>query len=201
MSRGYQRVTLVLGVGVLVVATLLTHRAWLPLIGQALIVSDPLTHADAVVPLAGDTERVLYSAALLHQGYAPRLALTSMPPTDIEWTYARQARDLALRKGVQPDQIIEVPGLNTSTYSEAQTIRQFAEQHGWRTLLVVTSPFHTRRARIILRDVFRDSGVDVRVRPVEDAWYKPERWWRRPMGRRMTILEYLKLLLFWIGYR
>ena len=184
------------GVGLIV----LLRSLWLPLIGGALIVSDPLRPADALLPLAGDTERIDYGVTLIMAGYAHWLALSNMP-TPPGPRYIDQMRQNAIAQGVPSAKIVEMPGTVTTTYEEAIGALQLARTKGWRSLLVVTSPYHTRRARIILRNVFGGSGIEVSVVPVADGWFAPTTWWFYEKGQNAALNEYLKLLLFWLGYR
>jgi len=176
---------------------------WLSPIGTFLVTEDPLTPAEAVVPLAGDRERLLYAAQLLREGYAAYLLLTDMriPQSHPKApSFAALSERGALAYGVPHHAIRRVPGRAATTYAEAQNIRRFAEAQGWRSLLVVTSPFHTRRTGVLFEDVFRGSGVTLRVRAVRPSRYRADAWWRSREGWRNTSSEYLKLLLYHLGY-
>lgn len=192
---------LVLGLLALAAAIVGLRRAWLPLLGAALIVADPLRRADALVPFAGDVERIEYSAELFNAGYAEWLVVTNMPVARPGPRYAEQVRRRLQERDVPAARIVEAPDTVTSTYAEAVSLRAFAQARGWRSLLVVTSPYHTRRTRIIVRDVFRDSGIAVTVVPVVPGWYRPDSWWRFASSTRVTLNEYLKLALYLGGYR
>jgi uncharacterized SAM-binding protein YcdF (DUF218 family) len=176
--------------------------AWLPLVGGVLIVADPATASDVIVPLAGERSRVDYGARLFEQGIAKWFVVTDMwidavtPPL----TYANSVTEQAVGQGVPRDRILVVPGMPRTTYEEAIVLRRFAHERGLRSLLVVTSPFHTRRSRMIFRDVFAGSGVDVAIRPVEGHWYTAESWWTTDEGWKVTALEYIKLALYEAGY-
>lgn len=174
-----------------------TRASWLPLIGQALIISDPLQHADAVLPLAGDMSRVPYSVQLFVASAADWLLLTNDDPNP---QALAQKRAEAEATGVPADRIVVVPGIATTTYDESVRIRKLAQARGWHSLVVVTSPYHTRRARIILREVFSSTSIMVSVVPVEPSWYRAEDWWQYPTSRAMTLLEYVKLVAYWTGY-
>mgnify|MGYP001042485633 CR=1 FL=1 len=92
-----------------------------------------------------------------------------------------------------------------TTYDEARFALSLLAERGRDTLLVVTDPYHTRRARLIFRRVFAGSGIRVRLRPVPleqsgSGRYDPDRWWHTPTGLRQTWSEYVKLLLLWLGY-
>jgi len=175
---------------------------WLPLLGTALVVADPLAPADAVVPLAGDLgERVASAAELLHAGFAPRLVLSDLRVDDDGALTSKDHRRFALDAGVQPGRLFPIDRTVRSTYQELVAVRELATRSGWRSLIVVTSPQHTRRTRLIAAEVFRDSSIAVHVRPVEGFGYTPSRWWQSDRERTLTLGEYPKLLAFLLGYR
>ena len=179
-----------------------TGNLWLPLVGALLVVQDQIGHADAVVPLAGERVRVSYGAALYRQGYATWFAVTDMvvPEGPPPKPYADLVKDQAVEEGVPAGDILIAPGVAADTYTEALDLRRLSEEQGWRSLLVITSAYHTRRARLILADVFHGTGIAVSVRAVPNDWYTAPTWWKSPRGRLITGEEYLKLTLFFLGY-
>ncbi len=165
---------------------------------QLLVVSDPLAPADAIVPLAGEQKRPVEAARLFAAGYAPRVAITNLPVSR-RWRaeYRRQVTSLLARGGVPETEIVLVPGIAESTYEEAVNVRAFAEEKGWRSLIVVTSAWHTRRSRVIFRQVFAGSGITVLVHPVDP----PSDWWGSEDARHTVREEYLKLVAHVLGAR
>lgn len=185
-------------------ALVLARAAWLPLIGGFLVVSDPLAPADAVVPLGGgERDRVVQAAALVVAGDAHWLVTTEseldLPGIRDPW-HALVRRE-ARWQGVPAERILDAPGLVTTTYGEAQAVRRLAAGHGWRSLIVVTDPLHSRRARLVFREVFRDAGIRVIVRPVDAADFTAANWWRSEEGLRYAWTEYLKLVYHLLSYR
>ena len=65
IGRGAKAVVLVV---IAITVILASRQLWLPLIGGFLVVADPLQPADALLPLAGGQERVVYAAKLFNQG-------------------------------------------------------------------------------------------------------------------------------------
>jgi uncharacterized SAM-binding protein YcdF (DUF218 family) len=181
----------------------LSRGLWLPLIGRALVVADPLEPADAVVPLAGGDKRAVYAAELFQAGYADWFVATDMPLDlpGIRRSYAELVRQEAIFQGVPAERILVAPGLVETTYEEALAVRALAQAQGWQSLLIVTDPYHTRRARICFREAFRDADVAIVIRPIEGSWYDPETWWQSTAGLRETWTEYVKLALHLLGYR
>lgn len=186
----------------LVALLALATPLWLPAIGLALVVSDPLAPADAVAPLAGGTDRARYAIALQRSGAAPWLVASDIRLLGpLGRLGSEQTRTIAAAAGLLPWHIYETDRVVRSTYQELLAIRALAERQGWRSLIIVTSPEHTRRTRIMANEAFRASGISVRVRPVEGHGYDPARWWRDERERTLTLTEYPKLLAFLLGYR
>ncbi|HPD62734.1 MAG TPA: YdcF family protein, partial [Anaerolineaceae bacterium] len=159
------------------------------------IYADPLKEADSVVALSGDTgDRVAEAARLYQKQYASYLFITY---TD------EPARDALIRaaviEGIPADRVIVTEMQVSNTVDEARAIKALAKERAQDSLIIITDPFHTLRTRIIFRNVFRGSGIDVQVRPVGGHWYRSTTWWRTAEGRRYTLEEYLKILLYFFG--
>ena len=197
-AKPRRRWRLLLLVALLALATPL----WLPAIGLALVVSDPLAPADAIAPLAGGTDRARYAIALQRSGIAPWLVASDIRLLGpLGRLGSEQTRTLAAAAGLLPWQIYETDRVVRSTYQELLAIRALAERQGWHSLIIVTSPEHTRRTRLMADEIFCASAISVRVRPVQGHGYDPARWWRSERERTLTLTEYPKLLAFLLGYR
>jgi uncharacterized SAM-binding protein YcdF (DUF218 family) len=181
---------------------ILSHSLWLPLVADFLVVADPLQPADAIVPLAGGVERAQHAAGLFQQGYAGSFVVTD---NSIAWHSVAQPdlsiTGIATAAGVPVARLHPIATTVTSTYEEALAIRVLAEEQGWQSLLVVTSPAHTRRSRAVFRSVFAGSNVTVMVRPASTAERDNEFWWQDEDERKFVITEYLKLGAFFAGLR
>src|SRR5438445_13792581 len=78
-------------------------------------------------------------------------------------------------RGVPSDKIVRFAHDADSTLEEAQDLARLAKERKWRSVIVVTSNFHTRRTRYIFRRVF-PKGMEVRVASARDGDFGPERW-------------------------
>jgi uncharacterized SAM-binding protein YcdF (DUF218 family) len=188
----------------LVLLLVLYYQIWLPPFARFLVVSDPLQPADAVVVLGGGgPQRVAGGVEVFEEGYAPWFVVTNnwvnMPGVRAE--YADLMRIEAMWQGVPEESIVAARDRARTTYEEALTLRPLVEGRGWSSLIVVTDPFHTRRAQRTFRDVFRGTGVQVWVHAVNPSWYDPETWWQDNDSLRETWTEYLKLGLYLAGYK
>ncbi len=191
-------------IAVAMMVTVLGHSLWLPLVGNFLIVADPLEPADAVVVLGGgERGRVAHAALLFNQSYADWFVVTNMPfdTPGVRLSYGELMKQEAIWQGVTEQYVLIIPGIVETTYDEAIAMQGLAQEREWRSLIVVTDPFHTRRARMAFREAFKGSGIAVAVRPVNEHWYRADAWWRSRGGLRMTWTEYAKLVLHLIGYK
>lgn len=181
---------------------ILGQNWWLPFIGRFLIVTDPISKADALVPLAGEPSRTFFAAQLFMQGYAKWFVVTDMqlPDSYPKHAYVDWVRQTAHDEGVPMELILSARGTASTTYGEAVHLRQLAEEQEWRSLIVVTSPSHTRRTRIIFRSVFDTTQIDVSVFPVEQHRYTPHTWWKIQGGMAETGREYVKMAAYYAGY-
>ena len=180
------------------------HSLWLPAIARFLVVSDPLQPADAIVVLAGNgQQRIAGGAELFQAGYARWFIVTNMPlrVPGLRSDYADLAKVEAVWLGVPESAILRAPGTAITTYDEAVLVRQLAEERVFQSLLVLSDPYHTRRASWSFRDALRGSGIAVSVHPIRQSWYQPDAWWTSQDSLRETWTEYLKLVLYIVGYR
>jgi uncharacterized SAM-binding protein YcdF (DUF218 family) len=180
--------------------------------GRFLVVSDPLPrHADAIVMLAGSlSDRALETARLYREGVAPLVVLTrTQLPRGAPALRGRGVRlpeehELAATAlaalGVPRDAVRLVRRRAHSTRSEARAIARWACSRHLHSLVVVTSPAHTRRARLILT---RALGPDVQltVRPAPAAMFPADAWWRRRRAMKDVLVEYEKLAAYWLWER
>jgi uncharacterized SAM-binding protein YcdF (DUF218 family) len=96
-----------------------------------------------------------------------------------------------------------LPGAVSSTYDEAVLLRDYALSHQLRSLLFVTSAYHSRRALWTLEHVFAGSGIEVGLDsppPGRDT-PRPFIWWLSPRGWATVAGEYPKLVYYWLKYR
>jgi uncharacterized SAM-binding protein YcdF (DUF218 family) len=196
---------LLLAVGVLAVGAVAAVRA----AGRFLVVADPLPHrADAIVMLAGSlADRALETAHLAREGVAPLVILTreslrrgaaALRAHGVRLPEEHHLARRALEELGVPESALHVlPRRANSTKTEAAIIARWACRHGVRRLVVVTSPTHTRRARLILAQSL-GRGVELSVRPAPAAAFPADHWWRRRRTFKDVLIEYQKLVVYWL---
>lgn len=173
-----------------------------------LIVRSPLTHADAIVVLSGSAahvERSQWAAQLYRNGLAPKIILTNdnrmggwSEPLQRNPFYFERSRDQLLKAGV-PLEAIEIRlEPVSSTYEEAQLIRVVQRAEGLKSMVLVTSPYHSRRAFWTFRRVLGGSDTEIAIEPValDPSSPPPKTWWLHLKGWQIVPVEYVKLLYY-----
>ena len=119
---------------------------------------DPLQPADLIFVLNGDVNtRPFYAAELYQQGLAPRVAIAqSENSPSVELGLMENVTDIAVQvmilKGI-PEQSLFVLNDNgpvTSTFDETDALLRYIQANNIKSLILVTSDFHTHRSRWIL---------------------------------------------------
>lgn len=179
---------------------------------RALIVRADLTRADALVVLSGGAsypERTRRAAELFAEGRAPKIVLTNdgiLGPWSFEKernpTFTELEAEALLGAGVPAESIEALPQQVSNTYDEALLLRAYAQSRGLRSILVVTSAYHSRRALWVWRRVFQESGISVGLNPAPtgDESPPPATWWWHLRGWRSVAGEYPKFIYYWLRY-
>ena len=162
-------------------------------IGHYLEVADPLAKADAIVAISGDTGfRAVTAIGLWKQGYAPLLIFSggSVDPDSV--ASAELMKRKAVAAGV-PATAISVEGASATTEENAARVAELMSSRGLRSAILVTSPYHQRRAAILFAREFDREGLQFRNHPADDPEWDPNLWWTRDRSRRLTLIELAKL--------
>lgn len=175
------------------------YQFWLGNVARVLIYQDTIAPSDAIVVLGGGRgERVLQGVELYEHKFAPVVLFTGdfmqplySPP--LHW--AEQAVKYAESEGMPKDKMTIIYGAK-STRDDALLTRRYCEQQGYRSLIVTTEPYHSRRAKCVFTSVFKGSGIRVAVHPVQRSWYTPHSWWHSEDGISLTIAEYIKFVYY-----
>ncbi|MCC6393020.1 MAG: YdcF family protein [Bryobacterales bacterium] len=167
-------------------------------LGEFLVDADNPEKAQAVVVLAGDAsgERILKGAGLMRDGYAPKV-IVSGPDRYYGRSEADLAIEFAIRRGFSASSFEPVIHQADSTREEAKVIWALLRKEGIRRFLVVTSDFHTRRAKRIYRSVAQGAQFRVIAAPVWN--FSPDSWWISRPARKVFFMEWTKTFADWAG--
>jgi len=196
-----------LGAAALVVVALL---AFAPFAGRYLVESDPLSKSDVVfVPAGARVERWLEAVDLYKQGLAPVIVLspgliekaeTDLRDRGIRFpTDAQLAKDAIVQLGVPASAVLAPSASVDNTAQEANLLKDLAAAHLWRSAIIVTSMYHSRRTGFAFRRALQSNGVRITVHPSRYDTADPAHWWRRRYDIRYVSSEWQKLLAYRLG--
>jgi uncharacterized SAM-binding protein YcdF (DUF218 family) len=182
---------------VLLVACVRRHSI-LGAAGDFLDVGVAPRHADAAIVLAGglNGERILRAGELVRDGYVPTVYVSGPP-----FIYGRRECDLAIDYAVAhgfPRSSFQcLPNHGLSTLEEARQCCAALRAAGLRSVLLVTTAFHTRRATAMYARVCPQ--IAYHAISAESPRYRLHEWYAEREGRKDVLTEYLKLATWRFG--
>jgi uncharacterized SAM-binding protein YcdF (DUF218 family) len=188
----------VIVVAALVLATVTALDA-----GTALITRVPLEQPEAILSLGSHEWERLPAAAEYARATPAALVFLSQPkaPSVHNCHDCAQRVEQLVARGVAPQRIVMLSQRVSNTREEAAAARTESERRGIRRLLVVTSPYHTRRAWRIFQRTFAGSNVAVGIVPsfpLSPA--DPERWWAAAYDRAYVRYEWAAMVYDWLRF-
>ena len=164
-------------------ALYLVRHPLLSLMGSFWIVDESPAHADVIVMLGDDNfsaDRAARAAQLYKAGWAPRVVASGRYLRHYASIAELEEHDLQDR-GVPAASIVRFAHRAENTRDETAAIAQLISSRRWKRILLVTSSYHTRRARYLAERQF-PSGTELHVISAPDSGYDPQSWWRTRDG-------------------
>ena len=180
---------------VLFVLYLVRHPI-LRLAGGFWVVEDSPQLSDAIVILGNDDydgDRAARAAELFKAGWAPHIVASGQYLRPYASVAELEQHDLTER-GVPVGAITKLAHRAGDTREEAMDVGAALTSHGWKKVLIVTSNYHTRRARYIYHRTL-PSGSELRVISARDPAYDPDKWWQSRPGFKLFFRETLAYLV------
>jgi uncharacterized SAM-binding protein YcdF (DUF218 family)/glycosyltransferase involved in cell wall biosynthesis len=197
-SRVAQSLLLAAALYVLIFSTNLVWRA-----AEPLKMSSPPVRSDAIVVFAGGVgesgragggaqERLKQAVDLYKAGYAPWLILSS--GYVYSFREAEVMRALAIDLGI-PASAIVLEQRATNTYENVRFVDEILRDHHWSRILLVSSPYHMRRALLVWRRQAPELSV-VPTPAIDSQFYQHERGASLEQVRAIA-QEYLAIVAYW----
>ena len=167
--------------------------------------------ADLIVCLGGDNIiRGLATADAYKDGLAPMVYIARPEfSEDSDLLKVRNIKypelsdllySLLVDLGIPGYSIIRDTTYVNNTLDEAIYVRKEVEKRGFKSIIIVTSPTHSRRSWLIFKKVFEGTDVDIYSMPSRYSNFNPENYWKERKYLKEVLLEYQKLLYYWIRY-
>ena len=97
-------------------------------------------------------ERINHAIQLYNDGLVEKIIFTGGVGRRDRLSEAEVGRNYALARGV-PEEAILIEGSSTSTLENLTNAKQIAEQNDLQSFLIVSTPFHMRRALAVAQDL------------------------------------------------
>jgi len=148
--------------------------------------------ADAIVVVSGGqtTSRAAKGIELFREGYAPNIIFSGAAIDDGP-SNAYAMREQALDAGISKDNIF-IDEISQNTYENAVNSKKILDSQKAKKIILVTSPYHQRRANQTFRSVLGPDYEVIGVSAFDDRWSKSQ-WWRRGFPLFITFSELWKL--------
>ena len=175
--------------------------------GRWLVREDALRKADAIVVLSGTIPyRAEEGAHVYRTGYAPEVWLTRsespagrLAAMGIHYVGNEDYnRDVLVHGGVPVGEVRVLPGVIENTEQELEVVARALRREGKSSVIIVTSPEHTRRVKTLWRKRIGENPKAI-VRAAPEDPFDPDHWWRNTRDALSVAREILGLMNAWAG--
>lgn len=180
---------------VFLAVVLAAHPLYLPAIGRSVIANDKIDKADAIFVPAGDNakgDRAHEAIKLYKKGFAKKLLLSG---DNIAWrtNSADIMEKQALYYSVPKKDIIKIEHTADSTLEEARIILKAVKRHEIKSVILVTSNYHSKRAKRAVSKGFGNQ-IKVFVHAANDRQFypDPDNWWKSRRQAKTLLQELIK---------
>jgi uncharacterized SAM-binding protein YcdF (DUF218 family) len=174
---------------------LLSYFCFVQLVNTVLIKDDKPQEADYIVVISGgDTYgRTKKGIELYKQAYAPKLLLSGDAADTNSPSNAEVMKNVAIQSGVKAEDIITEENSKNTTQNAKESIAKIIKSGPKQKIILVTSPYHSRRAKLEFEKAFKAQTIQASVISVvaEDKYWGTF-WWLRPRAIIISILELVK---------
>ncbi len=184
----------------LMLALFLTAEYWLSAYGRYLVVDEKPRPCDAIVVLSGEAvPRVAKGVGLYKEGYAGIIIMSGGGRLTSKLTDA----DLMLMEAVElgvPRGAVVLENRSESTYENAVNVKKIVLERDIKSFLLVTSNYHTRRAKYIFGKVFKGTGVEFITVSAPDPKFSASSWWKKHEGQQKALTELVNMIVYQFKY-
>ena len=151
------------------------------------------TQADAIVVLAGDNgERIEKACTLYHKGKAPLFLITgnTFYNTSVPSLMAKKAKSLNV-----PSSSILLESQSESTLDHPKKCRPLFKKRGIKSIIIVTSKFHTKRAYNVFSKELKNDNINIMVVGADDN-IDYSCWWKNHESSEKIAIELGKTIWY-----
>jgi uncharacterized SAM-binding protein YcdF (DUF218 family) len=158
-------------------------------IGYYLSPQSQLAKADAIVAVSGgETQSRTEEAIKLYQdGWAPLLIFSGAAADPNGPSNARAMAAIAERAGV-PRSAMLLDETSANTRENASNVKALIDGQNVDSIILVTSPYHQRRAEITFRRALGPTHAIINHSAIDHRWRRSH-WWASDYSRSLTFSE------------
>lgn len=171
--------------------------------GETLVVSRQVEAPNVIVVLASHEWERLPTAAQLARSHPDAQVLLTLPVhvTSSNCHDCSQRLTWLGGAGIDPERVTVLPQRVTNTYDEAHAAAAWVGGHHIGRLVIVTSPYHARRALATFHHLFDSAGLQVDIGLATPlAGVDPPHWWRRNYDRQYVTYEWAGIVYYAIRF-
>lgn len=174
----------------------IAYFAFIQIADLLLINNSPPKKSDYIVVISGgDTiGRTKKGIELYKQAYAPKLLLSGDAADPKSPSNAKVMRSFAISNGVASEDIIIEENSKDTHQNATQSILKLIKAGPQQQIILVTSPYHSRRAHIEFQRAFANQTIEAKIISVnakDRSW--GTFWWLDPKSIFIAIFELIKL--------
>ena len=185
----------------------LFHTSFIWFLAEPLKAAGTPQRADAIVVFAGGVgesgkagqgyeERVQYAVDLYRRGLARKMIFASGYKYVLEEAEVMKA--LAVSMGI-PRKDIFLEDKATTTHEYARNVAGILQGHGWNSVLLVSSPYHMRRAGSVFDKIAPQ--IKVYSAPIPNSLFYLHENNAKPYQIKAILHEYIGIVYYWFkGY-
>lgn len=180
----------------MILAALAVYLGFILFVDNFLILNQKPQKADFIVVISGgDTVgRSKKGVELYKQAYAPKLLLSGDAADPQSPSNAKVMRSYAISNGVKAEDIVIEENSKDTQENATESILKLIKVGPNQKILLVTSPYHSRRAASEFEKAFKKQTIQAEVVSVnakDKHWSRY--WWLRPRSILISIFEVAKL--------
>ena len=156
---------------------------------------------DVIVAISGgDTDaRAREAVSLYKQGWAQYIIFSGAAEDKQGTSNAAAMANLAISQRV-PASAILLDEYSENTADNASQVRSIVQKNGFKRIILVTSPYHQRRASIEFNRRVGDIATIINHPTSTDRFWSPTTWWMTPWGLWLGVSELVKVIFVSVSH-
>ncbi|KKQ93727.1 MAG: hypothetical protein UT66_C0035G0003 [candidate division CPR2 bacterium GW2011_GWC1_39_9] len=163
------------------------------ILGFWLSPQDQLQKADAIVVVSGGETKARTNEGikLFKDGLSDYLIFSGAAEKG-PISNASVMKSMAVEAGIDSSKIM-IDETSENTYQNAKNVKTIIDNNNIKEFILVTSPYHQKRARVTFDNVFGSKYTIINHSAVDSTWRK-SRWWQSPASIELTLQEAYRII-------